>query len=236
MNYEFLALYEELSKLNESKSDLEKLHNFAPGGAAELFFKLRKNIKSPENDVYYWIKNKTPEEFSDFVFSLEKEYKAKSVIGGANLVAENEYWKVYHITTYEASEKYGRDTKWCVAGNNGSGQKYWETYIDIYGASLYYFITKKEYDPRGIDSKYAVSYYGKGFYEIWDQQDGVAKSIPNAPRVPGIEEDFTVPITFDDYLYQGGIIGNSKVYRKYLTKVTIQDGITELPYRAFISC
>jgi hypothetical protein len=30
---------------------------------------------------------------------------------GAELIDETDLWKVYHITTYEAAQKYGRDTK-----------------------------------------------------------------------------------------------------------------------------
>lgn len=232
---DFMKIYEKLSDLYESKADIEKLRKFSPGSSSTFFLKLRKDLKPPENDIYYWIKNKTPEEFSDFVFGLVKAREEKAANEGAKLVAENDYWSVYNITSIEASKKYGRDTRWCVAGNNGSAS-YFDIYTDTYGASLYFFITKGTYDARGTDSKYAISYYNQGFYEIWDQQDKPVTHIPNAPRIPGITEDFTIPIPFDAFLYKGGSIGNSKVYRKYLTKVVVQEGISELPYRAFISC
>lgn len=221
--------------LTEAKSDFDKLFNFAPGGAARLFLKLRHNLKAPENDIYYWIKKKTPEEFEDFVFQAEEARQLKAAEMGAKLVAENDYWKVYNITTYEASEKYGRDTKWCVTGNNGRGINYWHEYVEVKGAKLYYFITKQDYNPRSNSSKYAVAYYN-GYYEIWDQQDKPVTCILNAPKIPGLPEDFTEPIPFDNFIYHGGHIGYSKVYRKYLTKVIIPDGITEIPYHGFTSC
>lgn len=235
--FEEFKLYETVwdEPLTEAKSDYDKLFNFAPGGAPRLFLNLRHSLKSPENDLYYWIKNKTPEEFENFVYQLEDDRRLRAAETGAALVVENDNWKVYSITTYEASEKYGRDTRWCVAGNNGSGTKYWYAYVETRGAKLYYFITKQNYDPRGDTSKYALAYYD-GYYELYDQQDKPVASIPNAPKIPELSEDFSKPIPFDNFIYRGGRIGDSKVFRKYLTKVIIQEGITEITSSGFMSC
>ena len=61
INYknDFIKLYEELSILNEAKADKQKLIDFAGPDLAARFEANKKKLKAPENDLYYWIKNKT---------------------------------------------------------------------------------------------------------------------------------------------------------------------------------
>ena len=110
----------------ESKADEQRLIDFAGEDLARRFLKLRQRFKSPENDLYYWIKNKNTKELEQAVSNLEmvkSNTQSKKEIGdkGATLVCESEHWKVYHITTFEASQKYGRDSKWCITGVNNYG-------------------------------------------------------------------------------------------------------------------
>ncbi len=90
------------------------------------FLELKSRIKSPYNDFYYWMKNSTFEDFYRYIIQLSTEVDKSNETKqkekeGARLVYSDKDWKVYHITTYEASAKYGKNTKWCI-----SGSKRWE--------------------------------------------------------------------------------------------------------------
>jgi hypothetical protein len=198
LNEEFLKLWEELSELNEAKADIERLVAFAGQELADKFLSLKSKLKAPENDLYYWIKKKTPEELEAFLAEVEgtksKTQVKKDVADqGAELVCESEHWKVYHITSFEASQKYGRDTKWCITGINNWGDRYWNEYIEN-GIQFYFLITKGEYDPRGKYSKIAIAACEQttGSYscEVFNQQDTpmTIKDIPylDEINIPGI--------------------------------------------------
>ena len=206
MNKDFLDLYEELSRLNEAKADTQKLVDFVGADYADKFLAIKHRLKSPENDLYYWIKNKEPQELIDTINNLEstatnKEVRDESKSGGI-LVAENEDWKVYHITTFEASQFYGRDTKWCITGIDNNGDKQWKDYHDRRGVEFYFFIKKNDYNNRGTNSKYALAVWPiKKAYEIYDQQDNILElskaAFMKEIDIPGVDfsslTQFTVP-------------------------------------------
>ena len=206
MNNDFLKLYEELSVLNEAKADTQKLIDFVGAEYADKFLAIKHRLKSPENDLYYWIKNKEPEELISTIDNLEststnKEIRDESKAGGS-LVAENEDWKVYHITTYEASQYYGRDTKWCITGVDNNGDAQWKDFHDRRGVEFYFFINKNDYNTRGANSKYALAVWPiKKAYEIYDQQDKIVnlQKVPFMKKlnIPGVEfsslKPFVVP-------------------------------------------
>jgi hypothetical protein len=175
LNEDFLKLWEELSELNEAKADTQRLIDFAGEDLTNRFLAIKSRLKSPENDLYYWIKNKTPEEFEQRVVEVENTKSTtsmrKDAIAGADLVQETPHWKIYHITTFEASQYYGRDTKWCITGVNNYGDKYWRQYTNK-GIAFYFLIAKDNYDPRGNDSKIALAIYpNKKHVEVYNQQD-----------------------------------------------------------------
>lgn len=177
LNEGFLKIWEELDNLNEAKADTQKLIDFAGQELTDRFLAIKSKLKSPENDLYYWVKNKTPKELADFLDEREiaktNTQAKKDIAGqGAKLVCETEYWKVYNITTYEAAQIYGRDTKWCITGINDWGDRYWREYKDK-GVDFYFLITKDNYDPRAYNSKFAIAIYpDKKTYEAFDQKDG----------------------------------------------------------------
>lgn len=143
---DFIKLYEELNMLYEAKADTQKLIDFAGQELADRFLKLKHTLKSPENDLYYWIKNKSVEDLASRLDDIEasnrdKADKSKAVESGAELVGENGVYRVYHITTYEAAKKYGAATKWCITGINNYGRRYWDDYTDK-GVEFYFFLPK----------------------------------------------------------------------------------------------
>lgn len=177
---EEFKLYENMWDITESKTDTQNLVDFAGADLADRFLNIKSRLAAPENDLYYWIKHKTPEELEQTVAALENSKsiaRSKKDIAdaGAKLVAETPDWKVYLITTFEAAQKYGRDTKWCITGVDGQGDKYWKEYADQ-NITFYFFITKHKYNSRGASSKFALALYpadedGYIPYEAFDQQD-----------------------------------------------------------------
>lgn len=195
---EEFKLYENMWELTEAKADTQKLIDFAGEEIANKFLALKSKLKSPENDLYYWIKNKTPEELEAFLTEVEgtksNTQLKKEADQGAKLVCSSEHWNVYHITTFEASQKYGRDTKWCITGINNWGDRYWNEYTEN-GCQFYFLITKGEYDPRGKYSKVAIAAVQQttGGYscEVFNQQDTqiALSSVPyiEEVKIPGID-------------------------------------------------
>ena len=164
--------------LTESKADIQKLIDFAGEDLTNKFLSIRNKLKAPESDLYYWIKNSTPEEFETFLLNIEQKKSntqvKKEVAGqGAKLVCSTTHWDVYNITTYEAAQAYGRDTKWCITGINNWGDAHWQDYKYNKGVDFYFLITKNNYDPRALDSKFAIAIYPDGeTYEAFNQKDG----------------------------------------------------------------
>ena len=152
----------------------------------------RKNLKSPQNDYYYWIKEKNVQGAYDELnrLAVEQEKKKnseKKSKEGARLIYSDNDWKVYEITTYEASVKYGANTKWCISGskrwsNGENGKGYWDDYTSK-GVKFYFFINR--------DTKYAIAIYPNGTdFEIFDAQDNSIAYIPNAPIIDEIKVDY----------------------------------------------
>lgn len=181
----FIQLYEELSTINEAKQDTLNFTNYflnngyseeEATGWTKRFDNIKKILKAPENDYYYWIKKKTTRDLIDKISDIEryvevKRNKKAEVENGAELIHESEHWKIYHITNFEASQVYGRDTQWCITGIGSYGDRYWNDYTDK-GFSFYFVITKDEYDPRGTDSKFALAVnHGSETYQVFNQQD-----------------------------------------------------------------
>ena len=155
---------------------------------ATEFNNVRQNLKSPYNDFYYWIKLNDWDAFTKFMFEQRNKKAAKQrEKDGARLIYSDKDWKVYEITTYEASVKYGANTKWCISGskrwsNGENGRGYWNDYTSK-GVKFYFFI--------GKDTKYAIAIYPNGTdFEIFDAQDNSIAYIPNAPIIDDIKVDY----------------------------------------------
>lgn len=163
-----------------------------------FFVKTKQSFKSPENDFYYWIKTNNINLFIN-VMSIKidqanEKNKAKAKEQeGAILIYSDANWYVYHITNYEAMKKYGRNTKWCLAGNyNGHEQEgqYWFNFykglVDAtsdtsrVGTEYYVFINKND------NKKWCVLVNGNRPREIWTEKDTRTLEIPNAPTIKGV--------------------------------------------------
>ncbi len=185
---EEFKLYENMwNSLTEAKADTQRLIDFAGEDLANRFITIKNKLKAPENDLYYWIKNKTVAELETAVAAAENTKSKRALareakVDGADIVCESEHWKVYHITTYEASQIIGRDTTWCITGIHGNDY-YWNDYTRR-GIDFYFLVTKGEYDPRGTDSKFALAIYPNDLLQVFNQQDEEM----NLEDVPYIDE------------------------------------------------
>ena len=175
--------------LNESKEDNQKLIDHVGEETAQRFFKLKPRIKSPQNDLYFWLK-KEPVELQDFLDELEntksKSQQAKEDKAGANLIYDSDGWKVYKINTYDAAKHYGKGTKWCISGNypgdEGKGEMYFDSYKED-GVKDYYFII------HGDDKWAWLDWEDINIYDIedslWEADDtGLNKKVGEKPDFP----------------------------------------------------
>ena len=175
--------------LNESKEDNQKLIDHVGEEIAQKFFKLKPRIKSPQNDLYYWLK-KEPVELQDFLDELEniksKTQQVKEDKKGAELIYNSDGWKIYKIYTYNAAKHYGKGTKWCISGNypgdEGKGEMYFDSYKED-GVKDYYFII------HGDDKWAWLDWEDYEMYDIedslWEADDtGLNKKTNEKPNFP----------------------------------------------------
>lgn len=170
---------DEFNLLKDSKLDHTELFNW--------FEQNRKNLKSPQNDYYYWIKKPSVqgiEELTEIASQIKdkQDYKRKEQ-EGADLIYQDNDWFVYYIKNYEASCKYGSNTKWCITGtkrwSNGDGRGQWDKY-EKENIKMYFFI------DRVNNKKYALALYPNKQFEIFNEEDLELSFIPNAPKIDSI--------------------------------------------------
>ena len=214
------------SLITEAKADQDRfkawLNNdlsFDEANACfDTFTRLKSRIKTPYSDMYWWMKNSNPEDFSKYIDNLVNEVEDKRDVkrkeqSGARLVYQDKDWKVYEITNYEASAKYGKGTKWCIAGskrwdNGESGAKYFNNYYSQKGIKFYYFIKGNE--------KYAlVLYPDKETFEIYNAEDVQVAYIPDAPVIDEIGVNYYEKNDMN-------ILINAMVNRKVRERATIR--------------
>lgn len=202
-------------KLLESKQDAENFKKAFGDGLASRFEAVRKILKSPQNDYYFWIKGNDADALekaiSDAEGRIEKNKKAKNAAkGGAELVASNSLWSVYKITSWEAAKKYGRGTTWCISMLDDD--YYWNCYTNnMDGGGIYsephgffFYIPKR----KGY-MKYAVETMGIDdleAYRIYDEEDCSVTGIPNAINTDSIPQVMdAVGMGFNNYFDWGAM-------------------------------
>lgn len=89
---------------------------------------------------------------------------------GATKLYEDSNWVVYHITDYNAAKYYGRDTKWCLAGNyDGLEEVGWHEFEKYNSKSnIYFYINKHK-----AREKYAIlkNRYTDRITDVYDSSD-----------------------------------------------------------------
>ena len=184
-----------MKRLLEARADKDRFSVWGGDELLQKFLKLKDRLPVPQNDMTYWTSGKNPhkpEELSLILNKLEQNLVKKSeeqklIEQGAEKVFEDSNWLVYHITNFEACQKYGSGTQWCITGKNLSGDDtYGRTHWDRYtrdGNDFYFFIEK------GSDVKYAVMINEiDGSHTIFDPRDNEIPYIEDAPEVPGLPD------------------------------------------------
>ena len=237
--------------LLEAKADQQKLIDWVGQELADEFFAKRKLLKSPENDIYYWLK-KEPQELADFLSRpLTKKQKEQTELeqilampsaNDVDLVSKQDGYEIYKINSPAASVKYGLvvggRAKWCISGayaENGRDMEgrgilqEAERYLDFYEYEDYFFII-------GHGTKYAlcITSYAPLSYDIFDQDDA---------RLSSDESQDSIPYLTDVY-YEGDLIcghipefeiknGVLVKYRGNDTDVVVPDDVREIGESAF---
>ena len=182
--------------LHEAKEDKERFTKWINSFIGDMdeaeeilkqFNKEKQRMDSQKRDVYWWMRNSTPEEFIEFLTSLTTK-KTKSEIRadakeGAELIYHSKNWKVYKINTLDAATMYGKGTKWCITGKDK--EYFWNFYRNKhFGApsEFYFFI-------NSFGDKYAMLYCeSKDKFAIYTDADNYTKVIPEAPKVEGLPD------------------------------------------------
>ena len=135
----------------------------------EQFKALKPRIQDAEQrDIDSWAKQGW-DKFQTFVDELKgtkskNQIKKQEKSEGAELIAENDDWKVYKITSHEASKRYGSNTKWCITQDEDT---HWASYAKKY--NFYFIISKKKRESPW--NKIALMVDTDGKETFWDETD-----------------------------------------------------------------
>jgi len=161
----------------------------------KAFKRLRDGQKikdTKQKDIDQW---KDFEALEKFVTKLDSESTVSRKLGGqktdgAELIAENEGWRVYKILNHQACMRYGDDTQWCIKKPDG---EQWNDYTKK--NDFYFFIAKlRPATDRWFKIAMMVDHEGKRLY--WDAKDqprGGAAEVPVALKLPAIKVENAQP-------------------------------------------
>ena len=158
-----------------------------------------------QKDIDQW---KDFEALQSFVEKLDSESTVSRKLGqeteGAQLIAENEGWRVYKILNHQACMRYGQDTQWCIKKPDG---EQWRDYTK--SNDFYFFIAKlRPTTDRWFKIAMMVDPNGKRLY--WDAEDQPnegASKVPASLGLPTIKVENAIPkimidgqrVTFDQF-------------------------------------
>jgi hypothetical protein len=168
------------SLLLEGKRDQEILNNFLGDDYYNKFQIIKNKIKDPEYKDIYKIIKKDPDDVKSYIDTIQSSSdKRREDKKGAQLLYEDDDWKVYRITTYPAAQLYGKNTKWCITGRypgeEGRGEEYFNEYIEDNDLDGGYYFYLNEKDPS---EKYCVlQTTNKKIHSIWDASDSKRGSL-----------------------------------------------------------
>lgn len=171
--------------LKEAKEDWIKLEKHLAsnpyidaGYYINLFKKFNQRLQGSEKDIYYWLK-KDPVDLADRLDELDvipskSQAKKSDKVSGSKLVAENDFYSIYKITSHKASCLYGANTEWCITSSDDS---WWRREYPYYD---FYFIISK-YPDRSRWDKIAMQVRGDDI-TFWDSLDNAFSKLPRQLR------------------------------------------------------
>lgn len=185
-------------KFQNQGADLEVIKDYI-----DRFKKLKDvKIKKPEEkNIDLWAK-KSFDEFKDFIDTKEQEttktqQKKQQKTEGAELIAENEDWYVYKITSHKAAQIYGKGTKWCITEPDCA---YWDEYTQH--SNFYFFISKNrtQEDPW---YKIAFQHSSEDGELYWDAEDTQHTKLPDELNIPDFWSKLEAPPTSQKIIING---------------------------------
>ena len=104
----------------------------------------KNQVKGDERNIDWWGKNKSFDEFNNFVNSVDlsrtkTQVTRKKVVGKSINLIDNDEWLVVIPLDKDASCFYGKNSSWCTSKTN---QTYFEEYFGK-GITLIYCLNKK---------------------------------------------------------------------------------------------
>lgn len=174
-NKDFIETFEELSRLWESKQDIENFKDKFGESAYNIFKKYAQRLKNNDisTDLVWHTKNTSKEKMEIIINNLQNRTITKDgnldseAAGKYEFIGESDGYKVYHIKDYIAAINFGFGTGWCISGryehygepnyipDEASAKKHWNKYKQYGGPEFYFFI--------GDNDKYAIELYSHMF-------------------------------------------------------------------------
>ena len=205
-NKNFIETFEKLSRLWESKQDIENFKNKFGERAYDTFKKYAQRLKNNDisTDLVWHTKNTSKEKMETILNNLQNRIITKDgnleseAAGKYEFIGESDGYKVYHIKDYIAAINFGFGTGWCISGryehygepnyipDEASAKKHWRNYKK-YGPEFYFLISD--------NNKYAVELYSHMFNpnnESIDYIDGVMLSSANF-RIYNAKDELDYP-------------------------------------------
>ena len=126
----------------------------------------KNQVKGDERNIDWWGKNKSFDEFNNFVNSVDlartkTQVTRKKVTGKSISLIDNDEWLVVIPLDKEASCFHGKNSDWCTTKPN---KKHFEEYFGK-GTTLIYCLNKK------TGGMWAIAAGATGKMELFDQKD-----------------------------------------------------------------
>jgi len=159
------------NQIYEGRHDLDLLKSYLGYDYYNKYNLIKNKISDPEyKDVYKLVK-KDPDEVKDYIDNFKSNRDSvKAAKEGARKIYEDSDWVVYHITDYNASKYYGRDTKWCLSGNYNGLEEVGKDEFEKYNSNsnIYFYINKHK-----AREKYAIlkNRYTDRITDVYDSAD-----------------------------------------------------------------
>ena len=201
----------------------------------KAFKRLRDQQKikdAKQKDIDQW---KDFEALQSFVEKLDSESTVSRKLGqeteGAQLIAENEGWRVYKILNHQACMRYGQDTQWCIKKPDG---EQWRDYTK--SNDFYFFIAKlRPTTDRWFKIAMMVDPNGKRLY--WDAEDQPnegASKVPASLGLPTIKVENAIPkimidgqrVTFDQFTQMKDLTVKGDLYLRDTPIKELPPGLT----------
>ena len=257
---DFMSLYEELSKLNESKEDIAKFIDKFGKDNYELFKKSAQRLKNKgiSTDLTYHVKNTDKKDLDAILLNLQnrvitKDGSLTELAGDYKYLGEDKGYKVYKINDVIASINFGSGTGWCISGRYGhygeknykptkeAAEEHWDSYTEQ-GVQFYFFIGPKSkvalalypiiLTPKQV---FGNTFISKTNCEIYNEQDDLDYSLFASLPIDLIDAH----IVFEGMPAEKGLYIKDNVLIKCdrnLENVAIPYGITQIDDYAFYSC